>query len=77
VLKVNPANARSAASSGRVLAKLSGLHEKKGETAKAVETLQAAAEDMARGIELNKGLEAEFGAELSEIRKRLSRLTPK
>jgi tetratricopeptide (TPR) repeat protein len=72
VLKLNPANARSAASRGRVFAKLAGLYEKKGESSKAVETLRAAADDMARGIELNKGLEAEFGAELSEIRKRLA-----
>jgi serine/threonine-protein kinase len=77
VLKVNPANARGAASRGKVLVKLAGLYEKKGETSKVIETLRAAAEDMARGIELNKGLEVEFGAELGEIRKRLAQLTPK
>ena len=77
VLKLNPANARGAANRGRVLAKLAGLYEKKGEVSTAVETLRAAAEDMARGIELNKGLEIEYGAELGEIRKRLSGLAPK
>jgi serine/threonine-protein kinase len=77
VLKLNPANARGAANRGRVLVKLASFYEKKGETSKGIETLRAAAEDMARGIDLNKGLEIEFGAELSEVRKRLSRLAPK
>jgi serine/threonine-protein kinase len=77
VLKLNPANARGAANRGRVLSKLAGFYEKKGERSKAIETLRAAAEDMARGIDLNRGLEIEYGAELGEIRKRLAQLGPK
>jgi tetratricopeptide (TPR) repeat protein len=76
-LRVNPMNPRAMAYRGRTRYRLAGLREKNGETAKVVQLLGAAGEDLARAFELNKGLESEMGGELTEIRKRLASLAPK
>jgi serine/threonine-protein kinase len=76
-VKLNPTLSRVWAMNGRTHARMAGILEKKGDVAEAVGHLATASEQFKRAFELNKSLEAEFGNEAGEARKRLAQLAPK